>query len=176
MITVDALVTAALESDNFTMAHLVDIPGGLYFTDWPSDIIYGGNTYVSNGKLLSLSSIVREGGIKTHSHTMKLSAVELGILAAKEAMKRAGIDPSVVDMTIFGHGRQAANGTNSGRQVSVRSGVPVESPAMTLNMACASGLKSIELGAQAIAGIPIRVSRNSKYMIGVESILGPLRA
>ena len=90
MITVDPLVSAALESDTFNMAHLVDLPGGLFFTDWPNDLAYGGESYVSNGKLLSLSSIVREGGIKTHSHTLKLSAVEADIITHFESQPRGG--------------------------------------------------------------------------------------
>lgn len=90
MIIIDPLILAALEGDNFSMAHLVDLPGGLYFTDWPSDIIYGGNSYISNGKLLSLSSIEREGGIKTHSHTIKLSAVEADMVTHFESEPRNG--------------------------------------------------------------------------------------
>ena len=79
-----------------------------------------------------------------------LTAVELGIHAAKESIRRAGIDPSEISETIFGHGRQGGNGTNTGRQVSIRSGVPVERPGMTINMACASAMKSIQLGMQDI--------------------------
>jgi acetyl-CoA C-acetyltransferase len=79
-----------------------------------------------------------------------LSAVDLGILAAKESLERSGIDPASVDESIFGQGRQVANGTNPGRQISIRSGVPVERPAMTLNMACASSMKAIQLAWQDI--------------------------
>lgn len=90
MIIVDPLVLAALESDTFNMAHLVDLPGGLFFTDWPSDLVFGGNSYVSNGKLLGLLSIVREGGTKTHNHKMKLSAVETDIITHFESQPRGG--------------------------------------------------------------------------------------
>ena len=55
-----------------------------------------------------------------------------------------------VDQALFGHGRQAGQGPSTGRQVSVRAGVPVESPAWTVNMACGSALKSVLLGADAI--------------------------
>ena len=54
-----------------------------------------------------------------------LTAVELGTAAARAAMERAGLDPANVDQVIFGHGRQAGGGPNTGRQVAYRSGVPV---------------------------------------------------
>ena len=52
--------------------------------------------------------------------------VELGAIAAREAMRRANVDPQDVDQTIVGHARQAGNGPNTGRQASVRAGVPEE--------------------------------------------------
>jgi predicted ABC-type sugar transport system permease subunit len=54
------------------------------------------------------------------------SATDLGVVAAKAALERAGLDPKNVDQVIFGHGRQAGSGPNSGRQVAYRSGVPVD--------------------------------------------------
>src|ERR1700738_5452810 len=75
----------------------------------------------------------------------------MGVVAAKAAMERAGIQPDQVDETIFGNARQAGGGPNPARQISIRSGVPQESPAYTVNKACASGLKSIALGYQEIA-------------------------
>ena len=80
----------------------------------------------------------------------KLSAPDLGTIAATAAMERAGVAPTAVDQTLFGHGRQAGQGPGPGRQVAIRSGVPVESPAWTVNMACGSALKSVLLGADAI--------------------------
>ena len=79
-----------------------------------------------------------------------LSAPDMGVQAAKAAMERAGIEPEAVDQTLFGHGRQGGQGPGPGRQVAVRAGVPVESPAWTVNMACGSGLKTALLGADAI--------------------------
>jgi acetyl-CoA C-acetyltransferase len=79
-----------------------------------------------------------------------LSAPDLGVHAATAALDRAGITAEAVDQTIFGHGRQAGQGPSTGRQVSVRTGVPVERPGWTVNMACASALKSVMLGADAI--------------------------
>ena len=80
----------------------------------------------------------------------ELPAVELGVLAASEAMHRAGVAPDQIDQTILGHARQAGNGPNTGRQVSVRSGVPVEVSAYNVNIACGSGMKAVQLGAQQI--------------------------
>src|SRR5438309_4314061 len=75
----------------------------------------------------------------------------MGVAAAKAAMQRAGVDSQQVEETIFGNARQAGGGPNPARQISIRSGVPKEVPAYTVNMACASGMKSIALGYQEIA-------------------------
>jgi len=80
-----------------------------------------------------------------------LTAADMGVIAAKAALERAGVHPEQVQETIFGNARQAGGGPNPARQVSVRSGVPQEVPAYTVNMACASGMKSIALGYQEIA-------------------------
>ena len=79
-----------------------------------------------------------------------LTAADLGVVAAKAAMERAGVRPEQVEETIFGNARQAGGGPNPARQVSVRSGVPQEVPAFTVNKACASGMKAIALAYQAI--------------------------
>jgi acetyl-CoA C-acetyltransferase len=81
----------------------------------------------------------------------QVSAVELGAIAATEAMRRAAIEPERVDQTIVGHARQAGNGPNTGRQVSVRVGVPVEVSAYNVNIACGSGMKAVQLAAQQVA-------------------------
>ena len=80
-----------------------------------------------------------------------LTAADMGVVAAKAAMERAGIRPDQVEETIFGNARQAGGGPNPARQISIRSGVPQEVPAYTVNKACASGLKSIALAYQEIA-------------------------
>jgi len=79
------------------------------------------------------------------------TAVELGTLAAREAMRRAHVEADAVDQTILGHARQAGNGPNTGRQVSVRAGVPVDVSAYNVNIACGSGMKAVQLAAQQIA-------------------------
>jgi acetyl-CoA C-acetyltransferase len=80
-----------------------------------------------------------------------IPAVQLGMIAAQQAMVRAGLTPDRIDETIFGCARQAGNGPNLARQIAYRSSVPVEKPAYTVNQACGSGLKALLLGAQSIA-------------------------
>jgi acetyl-CoA C-acetyltransferase len=79
-----------------------------------------------------------------------LTAADMGVVAARAAMKRAGIRPEQVEESIFGNARQAGGGPNPARQISVRSGVPQEIPGFTVNKACASGMKSIALAYHAI--------------------------
>jgi acetyl-CoA C-acetyltransferase len=78
------------------------------------------------------------------------TAADMGVVAAKAAMERANVRPDQIEETIFGNARQAGGGPNPARQISVRSGVPQEVPAFTVNKACASGMKSIALAYQAI--------------------------
>jgi acetyl-CoA C-acetyltransferase len=78
------------------------------------------------------------------------TAADMGVVVAKAAMERAGVRPDQIEETIFGNARQAGGGPNPARQISIRSGVPQEVPAFTVNKACASGMKSIALAYQAI--------------------------
>ncbi|MDF2948145.1 MAG: acetyl-CoA C-acetyltransferase [Sedimentibacter sp.] len=78
-------------------------------------------------------------------------AVKLGAVAADAALKRANINPELVDEVIFGNVLQAGIGQNLARQVSIAVGIPTEVPSMTINKVCGSGLKTIQLAAQAIA-------------------------
>jgi len=80
-----------------------------------------------------------------------MTAADMGVVAAKAAMERAGVSPDQIEEGIFGNARQAGGGPNPARQISIRSGVPQEVPAYTVNKACASGMKSIALGYQEIA-------------------------
>ena len=80
-----------------------------------------------------------------------VSAVDLGTLVVKEALKRANVDPSLVEEVIFGNVLQAGLGQNVARQVSVHAGIPIEVPSFTVNKVCGSGLKTVSLAAQAIA-------------------------
>jgi acetyl-CoA C-acetyltransferase len=78
------------------------------------------------------------------------TTVELGTMAAVEALRRSNVEPDQVDQTIIGHARQAGNGPNTGRQVSIKTGVPKEVSAYNVNIACGSGMKAVQLGAQQI--------------------------
>jgi len=78
------------------------------------------------------------------------SAAELGGLAARAALARAGLGAAAVDEVIFGHARQAGNGPNLARQVGRRAGLADEVPAFTINKACASGLQAVVSAAQSV--------------------------
>lgn len=80
-----------------------------------------------------------------------MTAADIGVVAAKAALERAGVSSEQVEETIIGNARQAGGGPNVARQISIRSGVPETVPAYTVNQACASGLKAIALGFQEIA-------------------------
>lgn len=79
-----------------------------------------------------------------------VSAQDLGITAVKGAIERAGIKPEDVDEMVFGCVLQAGLGQNVARQISIGAGIPKEKPAMTLNIVCGSGLRSVSLAAQMI--------------------------
>ena len=79
-----------------------------------------------------------------------VSAVQLGTIVAKEALKRANVDPAIVEEVIFGNVLQAGLGQNVARQISVHAGVPIEVPSYTVNKVCGSGLKTVALAAQSI--------------------------
>lgn len=79
-----------------------------------------------------------------------VSAVELGVIAAKAAMERARIAPDKIDEVLLGCVLQAGLGQNLARQVLINAGLPIARTAMTVNMVCGSGLRSVALAAQAI--------------------------
>ncbi|MDY3007126.1 acetyl-CoA C-acetyltransferase [Anaerococcus sp. AGMB00486] len=78
------------------------------------------------------------------------SAVDLGVVAAKAAIERAGIKPEDIEETVLGCVLQAGLGQNVARQVSLGAGVPETVPAMTINKVCGSGLRTVSLAAQMI--------------------------
>jgi len=79
-----------------------------------------------------------------------VTAAELGATAAKEALRRAGLEPDAIQEVIWGAARQAGTGPNLARQIGYRAGAPDSVPAFTVNQACGSGLKAIILAAQEI--------------------------
>ena len=87
---------------------------------------------------------VLHGGLGT------LPATQLGALAIKEAVSRAGIDPVDADEVIMGQVVQGGSGQAPARQAAIHGGVPNTVPAMTINKVCGSGLKAVMLAAQSI--------------------------
>jgi acetyl-CoA C-acetyltransferase len=79
-----------------------------------------------------------------------LTSVQLGAMAGAEALRRSGVAARDVAEAVFGCARQAGAGPNVARQVAFRSGLSEDVPAFTVNMACGSGLKAIDLGFRAV--------------------------
>jgi acetyl-CoA C-acetyltransferase len=102
-----------------------------------------------------------------------LPAAELGGFATRGVLARAGVPPSDVDELIFGCARQAGGGPNMARQVLMKSGIPEDRPAFTVNQACGSGIQSILLAADRIrhAGARIVVAGGAENMTRVPYLL-----
>jgi acetyl-CoA C-acetyltransferase len=79
-----------------------------------------------------------------------LAAHDLGVVAIKAALERAGVEPKRVSEVILGQILSAGQGQNPARQASIKAGIPVESPAWGVNQLCGSGLRAVALGYQAI--------------------------
>lgn len=79
-----------------------------------------------------------------------VSAAELGSIVIKEAISRAGISPDAVDQVYMGCVIQAGLGQNVARQSSIKAGVPIQTPAVTINVVCGSGLEAVNMGARMI--------------------------
>src|SRR5579862_1276394 len=77
-----------------------------------------------------------------------LSATQLGAIAVREAVKRAGIDPAKVDECIMGNVVSAGLGQNPARQAALNGGLLPEVSALSINKVCGSGLKAVALAAQ----------------------------
>ena len=93
---------------------------------------------------------------------------ELGTAAAVAAIERAGVDKAAIDEVIFGQVLQGGVGQNVARQVLVKAGLPLTTPAMTLNKVCASSMRAISLGSQVI-----RSGENQMMLVGgCESMSG----
>lgn len=102
-------------------------------------------------KRVVIASAVRTAGGAFGGVLKDHTAVDLGALAIREAVSRAGISPENVGQVIFGNGWQAGVGPNPARICTVKGGLPESCPAFTVNIRCASGLRAIELGALSIA-------------------------
>ena len=99
--------------------------------------------------------IVLAGACRTAIGTMGGSlsttpAAELGAIVIKEALNRAGVAPEAVDQVYMGCVIQAGLGQNVARQASIKAGLPIEVPAVTMNVVCGSGLNCVNQAAQMI--------------------------
>ena len=107
--------------------------------------------------------------IGTYGGTLKdVHSSQLGIAAAKGAIERAGIDVKEIDETLFGQVLQGGVGQNVARQVALGAGLPIETPAMTINKVCGSSMRALSLAAQ------ITKSGDDKLILagGCESMSG----
>ena len=102
-----------------------------------------------------------------------VSAVDLGAVAVKEAVRRSGARPDQVDEVILGCILQAGLGMNPARQASIRAGIPESVPAHTVNKVCGSGLKAVMLAAQAVkcADAELVVAGGTESMSGAPYLL-----
>lgn len=98
-----------------------------------------------------LAGAVRTAIGKYGGSLANTSVVDLGAIVIKEAIERAGITPEQVDEVSMGAVLQAGMGQNIARQAAIKAGLPVETPAQTLNILCGSGLKSVNMAAAMIA-------------------------
>ena len=99
--------------------------------------------------------VVLAGACRTAIGTMggtlsTTPAVELGAIVIKEALKRAGVAPEQVDQVYMGCVIQAGQGQNVARQATLKAGLPIEVPAVTMNVVCGSGLNCVNQAAQMI--------------------------
>jgi len=99
---------------------------------------------------VAIVSAVRTPVGKFQGAFAEMTAVELGAVAVREAVRRAGIDAASVDECLMGCVLPAGLGQNPARQAALRGGLADTVSAMTLNMVCGSGLKAVALAAQAV--------------------------
>jgi acetyl-CoA C-acetyltransferase len=106
-----------------------------------------------------------------------LTAAELGARVVREAVRRAGIDPAIVDECIMGNVIQAGNGQNPARQAALNGGLADHVAALTINKVCGSGLKAVMLAAQGIAtgDIDIAVAGGMESMSNAPYLLPRVR-
>ncbi len=80
-----------------------------------------------------------------------LSATQLGVVAAKHAVDRSGVQPEAIDHVVFGNAQQtSADAIYLARHIGLQAGLPIETPAVTINRLCGSGFEAIIQGAQQI--------------------------
>ncbi len=128
------------------------------------DIVIAGAVRTPIGKFM--------GGLQS------VSAVELGVHVTTAALARAGLAAADVDQVIFGMARQAGSGPNVARQVQIRAGLPESGSAITINQACASGLRAVFMAAQEVRSGAARavVAGGTESMSRIPFLLPDMRA
>ncbi len=127
-----------------------------------NDIVIAGAVRTPIGKFL--------GGLSS------VSAVDLGVVAVKALLERSGLPAADVDQVLFGVARQAGSGPNVARQVQVRAGIPQDGTAVTVNQACASGLRAVLLAAHEVrAGARAVVAGGTESMSRIPFLLPQMR-
>jgi acetyl-CoA C-acetyltransferase len=127
-----------------------------------NDIVLAGAVRTPIGKFM--------GGLST------VSAVELGVIAVQALLQRSGLSAADVDQVIFGMARQAGSGPNVARQVQIRAGLPETGTAITVNQACASGLRAIMLAANEVrAGARAVIAGGTESMSRIPFLLPQMR-
>lgn len=102
-------------------------------------------------KKIVLAGACRTAIGKMGGQLSSVPAVDLGAIVIKEAVKRAGIKPEDVEHVYMGNVIQAGLGQNPARQASLKAGLPIETPAVTANVVCGSGLNCVNMAAEMIA-------------------------
>jgi acetyl-CoA C-acetyltransferase len=105
---------------------------------------------MSDNKQAVIISAARTPTGKFQGALKGFTAPELGAIAIKEAVKRAGVDPAKVDEVIMGCVVQAGIGQAPARQAALKAGLPPEVSALTVNMVCGSGLRAVALASQSV--------------------------
>ncbi len=90
-----------------------------------------------------------------------MSSYDIGAVSVREAVRRTGLNPNVIDNVILGNCRQAGNGPNPARTAAIRGGIGLPVPVFTVNMACPSGMKTLELASNAI-----RLNKSTNVLVG----------
>ena len=101
-------------------------------------------------KKIVIASACRTAIGKFGGTLANVPAAELGSIVIKEALNRANVKPEQVDHVYMGCVIQAGLGQNVARQASLKAGLPIETPAVTVNVVCGSGLNCVNMAAQMI--------------------------
>lgn len=135
-----------------------------------------------NENITMQRSIILAGAVRTPMGKLggtlaQVSAADLGTTVVSAALDRAGVPADRVDQLILGHVLQAGAGQNTARQVAIGAGLKIETPAMTLNQVCGSGLSAVNLAATLVAAgvADVVVAGGTESMSNAPYLLGKAR-